>query len=100
MVGVISAVADYQNKETAIGYSFRYYATQMVFGDDNGNIKFLSLDGVYPSPENIADNSYPMTAQLYAVSLVDNDNEYVGKLLEFMTSEQGRRIVSETGYIV
>ncbi len=41
-----------------------------------------------------------MTAQLYAVSLVDNDNEYVGKLLEFMTSEQGRRIVSETGYIV
>ena len=100
MVGVISAVADYQNKETAIGYSFRYYATQMVFGDDNGNIKFLSLDGVYPSPENIADNSYPMTAQLYAVSLADNDNEYVGKLLEFMTSEQGQRIVSETGYIV
>ena len=100
MVGVISAVADYQNKETAIGYSFRYYATQMVFGDDNGNIKFLSLDGVYPSPENIAANSYPMTAQLYAVSLADNDNEYVGKLLEFMTSEQGQRIVSETGYIV
>lgn len=100
MVGVISAVADYQNKETAIGYSFRYYATQMVFGDDNGNIKFLSLDGIYPSPENIADNSYPMTAQLYAVSLADNDNEYVGKLLEFMTSEQGQRIVSETGYIV
>lgn len=99
MVGVISAVADYQNKETAIGYSFRYYATQMVFGDDNGNIKFLSLDGVYPSPKNIADNSYPMTAQLYAVSLADNDNEYVGKLLEFMTSEQGKQIVRETGYI-
>lgn len=100
MVGVISAVADYQNKETAIGYSFRYYATQMVFGNSSGNIKFLSLDGVYPSPENIADNSYPMTGQLYAISISDNDNKYVQPFLEFMTSEQGQQIVRETGYII
>lgn len=100
MVGVVSSVAGYQNKKNAIGYSFRYYATQMVLPDDSGHMKFLSLDGVYPSPENIADNSYPLTGQLYAVSLADNDNEYVGKLLEFMTSEQGRQIVSETGYII
>lgn len=32
--------------------------------------------------------------------LADNDNEYVEKLLEFMTSEQGRQIVRETGYII
>lgn len=99
MVGVVSSVAGYQNKKTAIGYSFRYYATQMVLPEDSGLMKFLSLDGVYPSPENIADNSYPLTGQLYAVSLADNDNEYVGKLLEFMTSEQGKQIVRETGYI-
>lgn len=99
MVGVVSSVAGYQNKKTAIGYSFRYYATQMVLPDDSGHMKFLSLDGVYPSPENIADGSYPLTGQLYAVSLADNDNEYVGKLLEFMTSEQGKQIVRETGYI-
>lgn len=100
MVGVVSSVAGYQNKKTAIGYSFRYYATQMVLPDDSGHMKFLLLDGVYPSPENIADNSYPLTGQLYAVSLADNDNEYVGKLLEFMTSEQGKQIVKETGYII
>lgn len=100
MVGVVSSVAGYQNKKTAIGYSFRYYATQMVLPEDSGHMKFLSLDGVYPSPENIADNSYPLTGQLYAVSLADNDNEYVGKLLEFMTSEQGQQIVKETGYII
>lgn len=86
MVGVISSVASYQNKNTAIGYSFRYYATQMVFPDDSGHMKFLSLDGVYPSPENIADSSYPLTGQLYAISLADNDNEYVQPFLEFMTS--------------
>lgn len=100
MVGVISSVASYQNKDTAIGYSFRYYATQMVLPDDSGHMKFLSLDGVYPSPENIADNSYPLTGQLYAVSLADNDNEYVKPFLEFMTSEQGQQIVRETGYII
>lgn len=100
MVGVVSSVAGYQNKKTAIGYSFRYYATQMVLPEDSGHMKFLSLDGVYPSPENIADNSYPLTGQLYAVSLADNDNEYVGKLLEFMISEQGQKIVKETGYII
>lgn len=100
MVGVISSVASYQNKDTAIGYSFRYYATQMVLPDDSGHMKFLSLDGVYPSPENIADNSYPLTGQLYAISLADNDNEYVQPFLEFMTSEQGQQIVRETGYII
>lgn len=99
MAGVISAVADYQNKETAIGYSFRYYASQMTFGNNSG-VKFLSLDGVYPSAENIADSSYPMTGQLYAISLADNDNENVGKFLDFMVSEQGRQLVGDTGYIV
>ena len=100
MVGAISSVAGYQNKNTAIGYSFRYYATQMVLPDDGGHMKFLSLDGVYPSPENIADNSYPLTGRLYAISIADNDNEYVQPFLEFMTSEQGQQIVRETGYII
>lgn len=100
MYGVISAVADYQNKETAIGYSFRYYASQMVFSGNDSGIKFLELDGVYPSPENISNDSYPMTAQLYAISIADNGNKYVDGLLQFMTSEQGRQLVRDTGYIV
>lgn len=99
MVGVVSSVAGYQNKKTAIGYSFRYYATQMVPSEESEHMKFLSLDGVYPSPENIADNSYPLTGQLYAVSLADNDNQNVGKLLDFMGSKQGKKLVGDTGYI-
>lgn len=98
--GTLYAVADYQNRENAIGYSFRCNALQMSFPDNDSGIKFLELDGVYPSPENISDGIYPMTAQLYAISLADNDNKYVDGLLQFMTSEQGRQLVRDTGYIV
>lgn len=98
MFGVIRDVAEYRNDAASIGYSFRYYASQMVFEDADG-IKFLELDGVYPSEENIRTGSYPMTTELYAISLKGNENPNVKPFLEWMTGEQGRRLVRNTGYV-
>lgn len=99
MVGVITAVADYQNKRSSIGYSFRYYASGMVDDDAESSIKFLSLDGVYPDTQTIQSGEYPMTTSLYAIYLADNSNENVPLLANFMTGRQGQEIIEKTGYI-
>ncbi|MCM1024004.1 MAG: substrate-binding domain-containing protein [Prevotella sp.] len=96
MVGVIKEVASYQNKESAIGYSFRYYASKMFYDD---RIKFLAVDGVYPDADAIRDGSYPLSGNLYAVTLGDNANPMTEPFLRWMTGEQGRQIVNRTGYI-
>ena len=38
MGGIISEVASYRNYRNAIGFSFRYYATEMV---QNGDIRLI-----------------------------------------------------------
>ncbi len=96
MIDVVHAVADYQNKAASIGYSFRYYTTQMTGAE---HIKFLELDGVYPSAENILNDSYPMTTALYAITIKGNPNEMVAPFVEWMTGEQGQEIIEKTGYI-
>lgn len=97
MIGVIKTVASYQNKRSAIGYSFRYYATGMSGGTEG--IKLLSLDGAAPDKENILSGAYPMTTSLYAITLADNKNENVRPMLDWITGAQGQKIVEETGYV-
>lgn len=99
MIGVITAVADYQNKRSSIGYSFRYYASGMVDEGAESDIKFLSLDGIYPDTAAIQSGEYPMTTSLYAIYLEENDNENVPLLAGFMTGRQGQEIIEKTGYI-
>jgi ABC-type phosphate transport system substrate-binding protein len=51
MSGLISRVADYQNTQNALGYSFRYYTTIM---QHNEKLRLLSIDGIAPTVENIS----------------------------------------------
>lgn len=52
MDGIIRSVADYRNFSNAIGFSFRFYATELVTSQA---IRLLALDGVYPTQETIRD---------------------------------------------
>ena len=44
MEGMIKVVAEYRNTNNAIGYTFRYYATQM---NADKNIKLLAINGIH-----------------------------------------------------
>ena len=100
MGDLVLTIASYQNRSSAIGYSFRYFATIMVNDMDYSNhIKYLSVDGVYPDVETIRSGAYPLTTELYAVTLADNPNENVELFLDWMTSPQGQQIVADTGYV-
>ena len=80
---------------SAIGFSFRYYVEGIV---ENSDVKMLSLNGVYPSPENIADESYPLVSSFYAVYRKDDTNPNFPVLINWILSDEGQRIVGESGY--
>lgn len=58
MGGIINTVADYKNFKNAIGFSFRFYCTEMV---NNNQIKLLGVNGVKPTEENVENGSYPIS---------------------------------------
>jgi len=78
-----------------IGFSFRYYVEDVV---EDGNIKMLAVDSVYPDIQSIADGSYPIVMDFYAVYDKNNENPNVEILIDWMLSEDGQRIIAETGY--
>ena len=80
----------------AIGYSFRYYLSGMVADE---NVKMLSVNGVFPDKENIKNGSYPISACFYVVYRKDNDNENIPKLLDWLLSAEGQKLIEESGYV-
>lgn len=80
----------------SIGFSFRYYLDGIV---GNKDVKMLSLNGVYPSKENIKNGTYPVVAQFYAIYRADNQNENVKKLIEWILSEEGQYLIEQCGYV-
>lgn len=93
---VIRQVADYQNAENALGYTFMYYSSAMI-GDNR--IKHLKVDGVEPRPETVRNGEYPFTSHFYAVTRKSETNPKVAQLLEWIASEEGQSLVEKTGYV-
>ena len=117
MGGVLKDIAAYDNGKASIGYSFRYFVALMAKEssrrskvmsdkDELEGIKFLAVDGVYPDEETIRSGEYPLSTELYAITVIDKNssNETYSKdtiepFLEWMTGPQGQQIVADTGYV-
>ncbi|MDR2953532.1 MAG: substrate-binding domain-containing protein [Prevotella sp.] len=95
MGGIIEQTADYKNFENAIGYSFLFFATEMV---GNNQIKLLKINGITPEKETIRTGEYPFTGEFYAIT-TDTLNKNVNKLINWILSDQGQELVEKTGYI-
>ncbi|WP_077927843.1 PstS family phosphate ABC transporter substrate-binding protein [Wohlfahrtiimonas populi] len=96
MGGIINQTADYRNYANSMGFSFCYFVQSMLA---NNEVKLLSIDGILPSKATIKSGEYPLTASFYAVTLEDNNNPDVEKLLQWILSEQGQKIIEQTGYV-
>lgn len=103
MGGIISRVASYRNYQNAIGFSFRYYSTQMV---ENDQIRLLALNGVEPTRQTIRDGSYPISSEFYAVTAApiglpapQSYQTQLAALLDWILSPQGQWIIEQTGYV-
>ena len=95
MGDIINDTANYRNYNAALGFSFRYYSTEML---RNNQIKLLSVDGVAPTVENIRNGSYPHVATVYMVTARPRSNN-TRKIVDFMLSPAGQKLVEDTGYV-
>lgn len=80
----------------SIGFSFRFYVEELT---KHGHIKMLSLNDVYPSRENVQNNSYPIVSNFYAVTRKGETNPNVQKVLDFVLGPTGQEIIDEIGYV-
>lgn len=65
-----------------------------VFSMGAHTVKTLSVDGVYPSSENIASGRYPLSREL-SLLVPRNPEREVVMFLEFMKSPEGRKILEK-----
>ena len=80
----------------AIGFSFRFYVSDIV---ENGKVKMISVDNVYPNKENVSNKSYPVVKELYAVYRKDDTNSNLKLFIDFILSNEGQSIVEGSGYV-
>lgn len=95
MGGIIHEVSQYRNYKNAIGYTFRFYSTEMV---NNHEIKLLSIDGIAPTKENIRQGTYPLVSEFYAVT-AGTANPNVKKFIDWIVSDEGQALVEKVGYV-
>ncbi|MFJ7648456.1 PstS family phosphate ABC transporter substrate-binding protein [Lysinibacillus sp. NPDC097279] len=95
MGGIIHEVSQYRNYKNAIGFTFRYYSTEMV---GNKEIQLLSIDGIAPTKENIRNGTYPLTSEFYAVT-TGTENPNVKQFIDWIVSPEGQALVEKVGYV-
>ena len=92
---ILDQVSDYKNYNNAMGYTFRYYSTEMT---KNKQIRLLALNDVEPTIETIRSGTYPITGEFYAIT-AGSENPHVDEFIEWILSEQGQEIIEKTGYV-
>jgi len=80
----------------AIGYNI-YSWTMMEYMIKEEFIKFILVDGIMPSNETLADNSYPLL--VYTYSYYNKGNSKGKALTDWLLTLTGQRIVASAGYV-
>lgn len=94
MGDIIEQTSSYRNYKNAIGYSFLFFASEMI---QNNEIKLLEVDGVKPDKNTIASGEYPLSSEFYAITAGSN-NPNIDRFIEWILSPQGQYLVEKTGY--
>ncbi len=94
---LIESVAKMDNADNALGYSVYYYVTNM-YGDPG--LRMLSVDGILPTDQTIADGSYPIHTYYYAVMRSDLPADHPArKLVAWLLSDEGQAVSRSAGYL-
>ena len=95
MGGLIRQVAAYRNSPSALGYSFRFYATSM---QNPKNLSLISINNIAPTIENIRSGTYPLSVDVYMVT-TQKSNPSVSQLRDWILSTEGQKLIADSGYI-
>ena len=96
MAGLVEAVAEYENGNASIGYTYYYYINNLY---KNDNIKVININGTAPVNENLLSGAYPFTTSYYAVIRGgEPQNSAARKLRDFLVSSKGQELIAMAGY--
>ncbi len=98
MIGLLEAVADYENSDGALGYTVYYYLTNME-KEKLDTSKILNVDGVAPTNDSISAGEYPFVNDFYVVIRKDAPENSPERILyDWICSEQGKQLVESENY--
>ena len=98
MMGIVDVVANYDNAQGGIGYSYLYFVKNQHYDE---NIKLLKVNGVAPSNETISGGTYPMINTMYAVFRADEpENSTVRQIAAWCSGKKARSFAQELSYVV
>lgn len=96
--GIIETIAKYNNSENAIGYMIYKYPINMY--GENSNIKFIKIDGIDPTKQNMASGEYPLRHNIYAIyNNSRTSTKTSDELAEWLLTYDGQVAVEAAGYI-
>ena len=94
---LVDSLAAYNNSANAIGFSVYYYIDQMY---SQPGLRLLSVDGVMPSNDTLADGSYPLCNDFYAVIRPDAAADSPERqLYDWLDTEAGQACSKKAGYV-
>ena len=94
---LVDSIVEYNNSANAIGFSVYYYIDQMY---SKPGLRLLAVDGVTPSNETIADQSYPLCNEFYAAILQDSTADSPERrIYEWLSTDAGRSCIEHSGYV-
>ena len=92
MGGLVDRIAEYNNSANAIGFSVYYYIDQMY---SKPGLRLLAVDGVTPGNDTIADESYPLCNEFYAVVQRRRSRQPQRKVYDWLDTDEGRRCIEK-----
>ena len=97
MGGLVDSIAEYNNTANAIGFSVYYYIDQMY---SKPGLRLLAVDGVTPSNDTLADGSYPLCNDFYAVIHPDAAADSPERrLYDWLDITDGIACIQKAGYV-
>ena len=94
---LVDSIAEYNNSANAIGFSVYYYIDQMY---SKPGLRLLAVDGVTPSNDTLADGSYPLCNDFYAVIHPDAAADSPERrLYDWLDTADGIACIQKAGYV-
>ena len=94
---LVDSIADYNNSANAIGFSVYYYIDQMY---SKPGLRLLAVDGVTPSNDTLANGSYPLCNDFYAVIHPDAAADSPERrLYDWLDTDAGQDCIKKSGYV-
>lgn len=93
---LVEEIANYDNSKNDLGFSVYYYVSQMK---NEPGIRLLSVDGVAPTNETIADGTYPLTNDFFAAIRTGTQKKGTRLLYDWICSEEGKQCLIDAGYV-